>query len=389
MTQTRFSEWLSLSFNAIAIFVVGYSSTVLIVLDAVRSVGATPAQQASAIAALCLAQAVTSLLLGFRHRIPIIVAWSTPGAALLASSHATSNFPEAVGAFLFAGLLMVVTAFAKPLAAAINKLPSTLAGAMLAGVLLHYVLAVPGAAVSDPLLVLPLAVLFFVLRHVAPLYSVPVIVAAALLLAGFTGAFSAPVVPALTQPQFVMPVFEWRTVISIGLPLYLVTMASQNLPGFAVLKSHGYEPPVQSSIFVTGLASMVAALFGAHAVNMAAITAAMAAGKDVHAEPSERWKIVIPYAVIYAVAGLAAATFVAVLGLLPAPLVATVAGLALLSPFLGGLMAMVQNTRDIEAAAVTFLVTGSGISLLGVGAAFWGLLAGLAVWGLPRLWAAR
>lgn len=389
MSRSRLTEWVSPSAHALAIFIVGFASTVLIVMDAVRAVGASPAQQASAIAAICIAIGVTSLILGFRHRQPIIVAWSTPGAALLASSSATSNFAEATAAFLFAGLLMVVTAFARPLASAINKLPASLAGAMLAGVLLHYVQAVPGAAVSAPFVVLPLTVIFFVLRHVAPLYATPVIAALALAIAGATGAFGPSLTFAMTQVQFVTPAFNWQTLLSIGIPLYLVTMASQNIPGFAVLKSNGYEPPVQESIFVTGLGSMVASFFGAHAVNLAAITAAMAAGPDIHPDPRQRWKVIVPYAVIYVSAGLAAATFVTVLGMLPAALVATVAGLALLPPFLGGLVAMVKEHRDIEAAAVTFLVTGSGVTLLGVGAAFWGLLTGLMIWGFKQVWRAR
>jgi benzoate membrane transport protein len=281
---------------------------------------------------------------------------------------------------------MVITAFVGPLAAAINRLPPALAGAMLAGVLLHYVVAVPAAAVTAPLLVMPLVLLFFVLRQWAALWSVPVTVAAALVVAAATGAFAAPIQLSVTKLAFVAPVFEWRTLLNIGVPLYLVTMASQNLPGFAVLKSYGYEPPVQSGILVTGLGSIVAAFFGAHAVNMAAITAAMAAGKDVHAEPGQRWKIIFPYAVAYGAAGLAAATFVMALALLPAPLVATVAGLALLAPFLGGLAALVKSEADLEAAAVTFLVTGSGITLTGIGAAFWGLLAGVVIWYLKTLW---
>lgn len=389
MNQSRLTEWVSLSAHALAIFIVGFASTVLIVMDAVRAVGATPAQQASAIAAVCIAIGVTSFILGIRYRQPIIAAWSTPGAALLASSSATSNFAEATAAFLFAGMLMVVTAFARPLANAINRLPASLAGAMLAGVLMHYVLAVPGAAVSAPSLVLPLAVVFFVLRHVAPLYATPVIAALALAIAGAMGAFWPSLTFAMTQLQFVRPDFNWQMLLSIGIPLYLVTMASQNLPGFAVLKSNGYEPPVQASIFVTGIGSMVASFFGAHAINLAAITAAMAVGPEVHPDPGQRWKVIIPYAVIYVSAGLAAATFVSVLGMLPAALVATVAGLALLPPFLGGLVAMVKEHKDIEAAAVTFLVTGSGVTLLGVGAAFWGLLTGLLIWGFKQVWRER
>jgi benzoate membrane transport protein len=264
-------------------------------------------------------------------------------------------------------------------------MPPAIAAAMLAGVLLRFVLGVPTAALDLPVFVVPLVVAFFALRLLVPMYTVPVIVLLGLVFAGLSGGFTAPVHVGLTPLEFVTPQWNWQVLIGLGVPLYLVTMASQNLPGFAVLKAHHYEPPVAASLAVTGLGSMVAALFGTHAINMAAITAALVAGPDCHPDPKQRWKMIYPYAALYVVFGLAAGTFVSLLGAMPKPLVIAIAGLALFAPLMNGIAGMVKDQKDIEAATVTFLVTASGITILGVGAAFWGLLAGLLVWGLKRV----
>ena len=378
------SQWLSLSSSAAAAVVVGFASTILVVIEAAKAVGANSAQQASCAAALCFAMAATSFILAYRHRQPIITAWSTPGAALLATSDAGISFPEAIGAFVFAGALMVLTALLKPLALAIEKLPASIAGAMLAGVLMRYVLGVPAAGLELPAMVLPLVIAFFALRLLVPIYAVPVVVALGLLFAAMTGSFPQNVPMGITPLTFDMPQLNWQAIIGIGLPLYLVTMASQNLPGFAVLKANGYEPPVQSCLLTTGLGSVVAAFFGAHAVNLAAITAAMVTGADAHGDPRQRWKVIYPYTVLYVLVGLASGTFVAYLGSMPAPLITAIAGLALFVPLMGGISAMMKLPKDIEAALVTFLVTASGLTLFGIGAAFWGLLAGLLLWSAMR-----
>jgi benzoate membrane transport protein len=212
------------------------------------------------------------------------------------------------------------------------------------------------------------------------MYTVPVIVVLGVLFAGLAGSFSQPVALGITPLEFVMPGWNPQVLLGIGVPLYLVTMASQNLPGFAVLKAHGYEPPVAACLGVTGLGSLLAAPFGTHAVNMAAITAALVTGPDCHPDPKQRWKMIYPYVALYLVFGLAAGTFVSFLGNMPRPLVTTIAGLALFAPLMGGIVAMVKTPKDVEAAMVTFLVSASGITIWGVGAPFWGLLAGLAVW---------
>ena len=384
--QTQSSKhWLSLTSAATAAVVVGFASTILVVIEGVKHVGATASQQASTAASLCFAMAACSAILAIRYKQPIMVAWSTPGSVLMATGATGIAFPEAVGAFMFAGALMVLTALIKPLSTAISKLPPSLAAAMVAGVLLRYVLGVPTAALDLPVFVVPLIIAFFALRMLVPMFTVPVIVGLGLVFAFISGSFSGPVHVGVTPLEFVMPQFNWQVIVGLGVPLYLVTMASQNLPGFAVLKAHGYHPPISASLWVTGLGSLLTAPFGTHAVNMAAITAALVAGPDAHPDPNQRWKMIYPYTVLYVIFGLAAGTFVSLLGAMPKPLITAIAGLALFSPLMAGVSAMVKEQKDIEAAMVTFLVTASGITLMGVGAAFWGLLAGLLVWAAKQL----
>jgi benzoate membrane transport protein len=385
-TQTPISShWLSLTSAAAAAVIVGFASTILVVIEGAKAVGASPTQQASTAAILCYAMAVCSAVLAFRFKQPIMVAWSTPGSALMATGAAGIAFPDAVGAFMFAAVLMVLTALVTPLATAISKLPAGLAAAMLAGVLLRYVLGVPTAAMDLPEFVVPLVIAFFALRMLVPIYTVPVIVLLGIIFAGLGGSFSGPVPVGVTALEFVVPSWNWQVIVGLGLPLYLVTMASQNLPGFAVLKANGYQPPISACLGVTGLGSLLTAPFGTHAVNMAAITAAMVAGPDAHPDPRQRWRMIYPYTALYVIFGLAAGTFVSLLGAMPKPLVTAIAGLALFSPLMGGVTAMVKDQKDIDAAMVTFLVTASGVTIMGVGAAFWGLLAGLLVFVAKRM----
>ncbi len=385
MNSQTANNWLSLTSAATAAVVVGFASTILVVIEGAKAVGASPTQQASTAAILCFAMALTSFLLAFRYKQPIMVAWSTPGSALMATGAAGIAFPDAVGAFTVAGALMVLTALIKPLSAAISKLPPALAAAMVAGVLLRYVLGVPNAALDLPVFVVPLVIAFFALRMLVPMFTVPVIVVLGLVFAGLSGSFSSAVHVGVTPLEFVWPHWNLQVIIGLGLPLYLVTMASQNLPGFAVLKANGYQPPITACLLVTGIGSVLTAPFGTHAVNMAAITAALVAGPDAHPDPKQRWKMIYPYTVLYVVFGLAAGTFVSLLGAMPKPLITAIAGLALFSPLMAGLTSMVKDPKDIEAAMVTFLVTASGVTIFGIGAAFWGLLAGLLVWAVKQM----
>ena len=189
----------------------------------------------------------------------------------------------------------------------------------------------------------------------------------------------------LTALEWTTPRFDPATILSIGVPLFLVTMASQNLPGFAVLRASGYQPPVQPALLATGIGSTLMAPFGSHAINMAAITASIVTGPDCHPDPKKRWLVAYPYFVLYGLIGLMAASFVQILGALPKDLITAIAGLALFSPLMGGVTAMMKEPRDIESALVTFLVTASGLTIMGVGSAFWGLVAGLALFGARHL----
>jgi benzoate membrane transport protein len=380
------AAWFSLLSSTFAAVVVGFASTILVIMEAARNVGASPSQQASWAAALCFGMAATSFILSWRYRMPMITAWSTPGAVLIATSGPGITYQNALGAFVVAGFLMVVAGLIKPLEKAIEKIPAPIAAAMLAGVLLRYTLGVPGAAMAMPFAVLPLIVVFFGLRLSFPLYAVPVVVVLGVALAALSGSFAGDCCNfRITPLEWTTPAFDLETILSIGVPLFLVTMASQNLPGFAVLRANGYQPPVQPALRVTGAASALLAPFGSHAINMAAITASMVTGPDCHPDPRKRWLVAWPYLVLYGLIGLMAGSFVHVLGALPKDLITAIAGLALFSPLMGGITAMMKEPRDIESALVTFLVTASGLSIAGVGSAFWGLAAGMALFGARHL----
>ena len=390
MTDTSLSVdragWFSLISATLTAVIVGFASTILVIMEAARAVGATPSQQASWAAALCLAMAVSSLILSWRYRMPMITAWSTPGAVLIATSGSGITYANALGAFVVAGLLMVVAGLIKPLEKAIEKIPAPIAAAMLAGVLLRYTLGVPGAAMAMPWAVLPLVIVFFGLRLSYPLYAVPVVVVVGVAIAAFSGGLQGDCCDfGITALEWTTPAFDVQTILSIGVPLFLVTMASQNLPGFAVLRASGYQPPVQPALLVTGIGSTLMAPFGSHAINMAAITASIVTGPDCHPDPRKRWLVAFPYFVFYGLIGLMAASFVHVLGALPKDLITAIAGLALFTPLMGGVIAMMKEPLDIESALVTFLVTASGLTIAGVGSAFWGLIAGLVLFGARHL----
>ena len=381
-----FGQGVSLFSAALAAVVVGFASTIFIIIQAAQAVWATPAQQASWAAVLCFGMAATSFMLSYHYKMPIITAWSTPGAVLIATSGAGISYESAIGAFVVAALMMVATSLLRPaLARPIERMPPAIAAAMLAGVLLSYVLKVPSVGLSAPYLVVPLIAAFFIMRLSYPIYAVPVVVALGLGIAAYGGSLgSACCTLHITQPVYTAPHFDWPSVLAIGVPLYLVTMASQNLPGFAVLKASGYRPPVSACLLVTGLGSLIIAPFGGHAVNMAAITASLVTGPEAHPDPTKRWLMVYPYALMYFGVGVAAMSFVLILTALPHELVTAIAGLALFGPLLGGVSAMMSEPNDNEPALATFLITASGFALFGVGAPFWGLTGGLALWFIKR-----
>jgi len=369
--------------SALVAVLVGFGGSVAVILSAARAVEATPEQTASWIAALCVAMAATSGYLSIRHRMPVVTAWSTPGAALIATTSGIS-LDAAVGAFLLAAVLILLTAAFKPLGMLVEKIPSAIASAMLAGVLFGFVTAIFRHVTVEPTLVLPLLATFVVLRVYSPAWAVLAVLALGVGLSWTLG-MTQPLAP-LKWTAFTLVVPAWDPVVLVGLgvPLYLVTMASQNLPGFAVLRGEGYRPPVQSILTVTGLASLITAPFGAHTSNLAAITASICTGADAHPDPERRWLCGPFYAAGYALLALVGASVVAVFASFPAALVVTVAGIALTGPLVGALTAAMAEPSDRFAAVITFIVTASGLTVFGIGAAFWGLIAGLVACGVER-----
>ncbi|NGQ91091.1 benzoate/H(+) symporter BenE family transporter [Rhodobacter sp. HX-7-19] len=375
----------SLLSAALVAALVGYGSTIALILAAAAALGATPDQTASWIMAVCFAKAAGSAILSTWHRVPVVLAWSTPGAALIAATEGY-GMAEGVAAFLLAALLIAATGLVKPLGTLVARIPDGIAAAMLAGVLLPFVLKGAGAAQSAPLLVAPMVGLFALVRLRNPAMAVLAALAAGLATAFTTGAASLPDLPPIPpSPTFIAPEFHWSALIGLGLPLYLVTMASQNLPGFATMRAAGYEPPVAPALTVTGGISALAALFGAHTVNMAAITAAICMGDDVHPDRDQRWKVGLAYAGFWVILGLTGPVVIAVLNALPPALMTALVALALLGPLMGALTGAFAAPDQRFAATITLAVTGAGVAFAGIGAAFWGLLAGLAIWGLERL----
>jgi benzoate membrane transport protein len=377
---------MSVVMSAIVAALVGFGGTVALIVAAAQAVGADMAQTSSWVAALCLAVAATSGYLSLRHRIPIIAAWSTPGAALIAASAGGIGFDAAVGAFLFSGTLIVLTAAFRPIGDLIARIPTSVAAAMLAGVLLRFVIAVFEGVQTAPELVLPLVGLFLVVRLVSPSAAVLTVLGAGVLLAfslGLTGPL--PSDAALSTLAFVTPVFEPSALIGLGLPLFLVTMASQNLPGFAVLRAAGYPVPSRSILAATGIASVVTAPFGAHTSNLAAITASICTGPDSHPDKEKRWRTGPVYALCYVALAGFGASLVALFEAMPAALITTVAGTALVGPLVGAMGSALAEEKERFAAVLTLAVTASGLSILGIGSAFWGLVAGLAALGLDAM----
>ncbi|BCH29186.1 benzoate transporter [Mesorhizobium sp. L-8-10] len=368
----------SIPVSAFVAAIVGFGGTLAVVVAAADAVGATQAQTASGVTAICLAMAVETGWLSWRTRMPIISAWSTPGAALVAASSGFT-MADAVGAFIVAALLLVATGLFRPLTKLVSRIPPSVASGMLGGILVSFAINAAKTVPGDPWLILPLIAAFFVIRLFNPALSVLAVLVgggAAAFLTGRIGGLPAPELSTLT---LTMPEFSVGATVGLAIPLYLVTMASQNLSGLAVLRAAGYHPDAGPLIGVTGLLSLLSAPFGALTSNLAAISAAICTGPDAHPDPAERWKTGPFYALAYLVFAIFGASLVAILAVLPQHLIVLVAGLALMAPLANALSIALGDERQRMAATTAFAVTASGLALFGVGAAFWGLVAGLAV----------
>lgn len=374
---------LSVPVSAFVAAVVGLGGTLALIIAAANAVGATRVETASWVTAICLAQVAETAWLSWRTRMPIIAAWSTPGAALVAASSGFT-MPDAVGAFIVTALLLIATGLFKPLTNLISRIPASVASGMLAGIVVGFATSAVKTITVDPVLILPLTAAFFVIRLFNPALSVLAVLAGggtAAFLLGRVGTLPAPELSTLT---LVTPDFSLSAIIGLAIPLYLVTMASQNLSGLAVLKAAGYQPEPGPIIAVTGLFSLVSAPFGALTTNLAAISAAICTAPDAHPDPAERWKTGPFYALAYLIFAAFGASLVAVFAVLPSSLIVLVAGLALMAPLANALSIALRDESERMAATTTFAVTASGIVLFGIGSAFWGLVAGLVVIGLEN-----
>jgi benzoate membrane transport protein len=364
---------------------VGFASSVVIVFQAAAAFGATPGQTASWIWALGLGMGLTSLGLSLWTRQPVLTAWSTPGAALLVTAGAGVPMAQGVGAFIVSALLITAVGATGWFARVMDRIPQALASALLAGVLTRFAVEAFASLQRQFALVGVMFAVYLVGRRLWPRYAVPGVLLAGVGVAAAQGQLHFGAVRwALAAPVFTAPVFSLAATIGVALPLFVVTMASQNLPGVAAQRAAGYAVPVSPVITTTGLATLLLAPFGGYALNLAAITAAICMGRESHEDPSRRWVASAAAGVFYIAIGLMGATVVGLIAAFPKELVLAVAGFALLGTIGAGLAAAMQDERQREPALITFLVTASGLTLWGVGAAFWGVVAGLLVLAVQR-----
>lgn len=368
----------------IAVFV-GFVGSVPVVLAALQALSATPTQMTSGFAAMCLGIAATTLYLCHYSRIPIVTAWSFPGCAVIASSQGFS-IQAGMGACLFAALLLVLTGAWGWLSTLVKRLPVTIAAAMLAGLLFGFIIKMFPFLEDQPVMILGILGTFLIVRVFSAIWAVIAALVIGTILTFMQG--YTMLVPdfALTRFVLITPDFTFSALIGIGLPLYLVTIVSQNLTGLAVLKASGFDDaPGQRIIFSTGMISGLTAPFGALTTNLAAITAAICTGADCHPEPHQRWKTGYFYALFYTLLAVFAAGFLEMFARFPAALIAGITGVALLGPFMSALVQSVSKSETHLAATMTFVLTASGLSLLGIGAPFWGLCAGLSVLAIQKI----
>ncbi|WP_150522820.1 benzoate/H(+) symporter BenE family transporter [Roseibium sediminis] len=357
---------------------VGYTGSVAIIFQAIDVLGATQAQANSWMLALGLGMGLTGLFLSLRYKMPILTAWSTPGAALLVSSLNGVPMDEAIGAFMVCGVLLTLTGLTGWFERLSHYIPTAIASAMLAGILFRFGMGIfPSLEENLPLVAL-MCGLYLVGKRWFPRFAIPVVFLAGVFFCWATGAFSTDVSISfdIPRPVFVMPAFSLVALISIALPLYIVTMTSQNMPGVVALKSAGYAPPVSATLTVTGYATLLLAPFGGYAFNLAAITAAICANSEADEDPDTRYKAAVIAGIVYCIVGLLGAAVISLFLIAPKALVVTIAGLALLGTIGNSLGLALSDPAQREAALVTFMTTVSGISFFNIGAPMWALLFG-------------
>lgn len=356
----------------------GYTSSLVLMFQAGQAAGLTNGQISSWIWALSIGMALCCIGLSLRYRAPIMIAWSTPGAALLITSLPGVPYSEAIGAYIFASGLIVLIGLTGTFDRLMRRIPASIAAALLAGVLFKIGLEICVAAEQQPVLVVAMLLAYLVGKRLLPRYAVLAALIVGSVLAALFGLLNFEHFELqLAVPEWTTPSFSLAAVISIGIPLFIVAMASQNLPGMAVLRANGYDVPASPLLSTTGLTSMLLAPFGSHGIHMAAISAAICAGPEAHEDPKKRYTAAIWCGVFYGIAGIFGATLAALFAALPKALILSIAALALFASIIGGLTQAMSEPKEREAALITFLVTASGMTLFSVGSAFWGIVAGL------------
>lgn len=378
MSLSKVVSLLPTVFTGVVAVIIGFVSSVAIIFQAASAAGATPGQTSSWIFAVCLGAGLVSIIFSLYYRMPILAAWSTPGAALLSLSLHNVPMNEIIGAFVLSGTLAALVGITGLFDKVVKRVPVAIASAMLAGVLLKFGIDVFVALKTEASVVIAMLLTYFVTKRFIPRYAVICVLIVGVLLCGAKGLLHFEEVHfAIVQPVFVMPAFSWNVLIGIGVPLFIVTMASQNLPGVAVLKTSGYHPAFSPIIAGTGIATLLLAPFGGFSVNLAAFTAAICAGPEAHKDPKHRYVASVAAGIFYLVVALLSSAIIALLSAFPKELVFALGGIALFGTISNSLLSAVREDRSREAAVITFLVSASGVSLFGIGAPFWGLVAGV------------
>lgn len=364
---------------------VGYAGAGAIIFQAANAAGANPAQISSWLWALGVGMGVSSACLTLWYRQPILIAWSTPGAALLVTSLPGIPMSDAIGAFLFSSFLLTLCGVTGWFEKIMNVVPQSLAAALLAAVLLRFGLDAFVALEADFTLVGIMLVIYLLTKQLLPRYVIPLTFLSGIIVAAFQGSLTDISLDfTFTTPVFVMPSFDIATLIGVGIPLFVVTMASQNVPGLAALRTHGYQAPASPLIAWSGATGLALGPFGGFAFNLAAITAAMCMGKEVHPDPDKRYPAVLWASIFYTMAGIFGAALTGLFIAFPAALIMAIAGLALLSTIANSLEVALRTETERDAAILTFAVAASGLTLLSIGAPFWGLVVGMAAYLFKR-----
>jgi benzoate membrane transport protein len=357
---------------------VGMTSSAVIIFQAAKAAGASPEQIGSWMIVLGIGMGITTFGLSLRYKAPVITAWSTPGAALLVTSLSGIPMAEAIGAFLFSALLITLCGVTGWFEKIIDRIPLPIAAAMLAGILFQFGVDVFTSLESQFVLVITMFAVYLAAKRLVPRYAIITVLVVGLLICQVQGLLDFDNFEfSIGLPVFTTPTFSLSTLIGVGIPLFVVTMVSQNIPGIAVLRAAGYNTPISPLISWTGIVTLVLAPMGGFALNLAAITAAICTGVEAHEDKSKRYVAGLSTGVFYLVLGICGSTVAGLFAAFPAEFVLALAGLALLNTIASSLSTALAETSTREAAAITFLVTASGVTLFGIGAAFWGLISGV------------